>query len=106
MPDQISPELFEHLVELAALELTAAEKEYLRKELNNQLKAIDELAAIPIPANTPIAAHGVPYTPENSPAMRADAWVPCEDVDAILGQVPEVDERYIIVPEIPHEELE
>jgi hypothetical protein len=40
MSDQITVELFDHLVRLAALELSSQEAEYLRHELNNQLKAI------------------------------------------------------------------
>jgi hypothetical protein len=35
----ITQELFDHLVGLAALELSPQEAEYLRKELNNQLMA-------------------------------------------------------------------
>ena len=42
----ITPDLFNHLVELAALELSEDEAEYLRQELNNQMKAIEELEAI------------------------------------------------------------
>ena len=68
MNDEISREIFEHLVELAALELDPKETEYLRGQLNNQLKAIHELEAIPLDAETPIASHGVPYPPEVSPA--------------------------------------
>ena len=37
MSDPITPELFTHLVELAALELTPPEAEYLRGQLNGQL---------------------------------------------------------------------
>jgi aspartyl-tRNA(Asn)/glutamyl-tRNA(Gln) amidotransferase subunit C len=62
MPNIITPDLFEHLVQLAALELEPEEAGYLRKELNNQLKAIHELEAIPLEKNTPLASHGVPYT--------------------------------------------
>jgi Asp-tRNA(Asn)/Glu-tRNA(Gln) amidotransferase C subunit len=69
MNDSISPELFLRLVELAALELSPAEAEYLRRELNNQLKAIHELEAIPLDETTPIT-HGVPYTPQTTPPLR------------------------------------
>ena len=106
MTERITPELFSHLVELAALELDQEEAEYLRGELNKQLVAIDELEAIPLDADTPIAAHGVPYPPERRPALREDTARPKSEADAILAQVPEVDDRYIIVPDIPHEELD
>ena len=48
MSDPITPEIFAHLVDLAALELSPEEAEYLRRQLNNQLKAIHELEAIPL----------------------------------------------------------
>jgi aspartyl/glutamyl-tRNA(Asn/Gln) amidotransferase C subunit len=104
--DQITPELFDHLVELAALELTKDEAEYLRRELNNQLKAIDELAAIPIPEGTPLARHGVPYEAAIRPLLREDAAQSSGLADAILKQAPQTDANYIAVPEIPHEELD
>jgi aspartyl-tRNA(Asn)/glutamyl-tRNA(Gln) amidotransferase subunit C len=104
--EKITREIFDHLVDLAALELKDEETEYIRKELNNQLAAIDELAAIEIPEGTNAASYGVPYTPLNSQPLRRDAWEQCEDADAILGQAPEHHERYIIVPDIPHTTLE
>jgi aspartyl-tRNA(Asn)/glutamyl-tRNA(Gln) amidotransferase subunit C len=105
MTAQITPELFDHLVQLAALELAADEAEYLRGQLNNQLKAIHELELIPVDPETPIAAHGVPYTASNSQPFRRDQWQPYSNPLEILGQAPEIDERYIIVPEIPHTDL-
>ena len=106
MADQISPELFEHLVELAALSLDPEESEYLRKELNSQLKAIDELAAVPIPEGTPSAGHGIPYPVENRPAVREDKAVDSGLAEDIVALAPETRDGYIAVPEIPHEELE
>ena len=38
MSDYIAPETFNHLVKLAELEMDAEEAEYLRGELNKQLK--------------------------------------------------------------------
>lgn len=105
MADQITPELFAHLVELAALELNPEEAEYLRGELNNQLKAIDELAAIPIPEGTPLASHGVPYAAAIRPAIRADEALDSGLAAEIIGQAPQTSDGYVSVPEIPHEEL-
>ena len=104
-PEQIDPETFNHLVQLAALELRPDEAEYLRKQLNNQLKAIHELQAIPLDPSTPIASHGVPYPPENSPAIRPDEWIPYPQPEAILRQAPKTEDGYIIVPDIPHTDL-
>lgn len=106
MPDEISPELFAHLAELAAFALTPEESEYLRGQLNSQLKAIHELERIPIPDEVPPAAHGVPFPPEVRPALREDA-PDCDPAVAerILGQAPEVEARYFVVPDIPHTQL-
>lgn len=106
MNELISRETFAHLVDLAALQLDAAEAEYLRQQLNNQLKAIHELEAIPLEEDVPITSHGVPYTPETSPAPRDDTWLPYPNPEDILAQAPQVEDGYIIVPEIPHTDLE
>jgi aspartyl-tRNA(Asn)/glutamyl-tRNA(Gln) amidotransferase subunit C len=106
MSDPITPEIFNHLVQLAALELGAEEAEYIRRQLNNQLKAIHELEAIPLDSAVAITSHGVPYTSVTSPAPRPDEWIPYPDVEAILAQAPEVEDRYIVVPDIPHTTLE
>ncbi len=106
MAEEITIEIFNHLVQLAALELSKEESEYLRQQLNNQLKAIHELESIPLDPDTPIAAHGLPYTPEITPPIRRDEWAPYPAPDEILTQAPETDESYFVVPEIPHTELE
>lgn len=106
MTEQISPELFQHLVQLAALELSPEESEYLRGQLNKQLKAIQELAAIPLEEGVPIATHGVPYSKDTQPPPRGDDWQTLISPEAILDQAPEVEEGYIVVPDIPHTELE
>ena len=106
MSDSITPELFNHLVGLAALELDPDQADYLRQQLNNQLKAIQELQDIPLEEDLPPAAHGVPFTREISAPPRPDRWAPFPDPEAILAQAPEVEDRYILVPDIPHTELE
>jgi aspartyl-tRNA(Asn)/glutamyl-tRNA(Gln) amidotransferase subunit C len=106
MSDEISRETFDHLVDLAALELTPAEGEYLRRQLNNQLKAIHELEAIPLETQVAPTSHGVPYTPAISQPPREDVWQPCDDPAAILAQAPEIDDGYIVVPEIPTTQLD
>lgn len=105
MSDEITPELFTHLVALAALDLQPAEAEYLRQQLNNQLKALHELEAIPLDSDTPAASHGVPYTQETTPAIRQDSWGPWSEPGRILAQAPETEGGYIVVPEIPHTDL-
>ena len=106
MSDEITPEIFEHMVQLAALELTAEEGKYLRKQLNNQLKAIHELEAIPIPAELPTTTHGVPYLPATRPPLREDVGQPYSHPEEIIAQAPESEDGYIIVPDIPHTDLD
>jgi len=105
MTEAITAEIFRHLVDLAALELDESEAEYLRAQLNSQLKAIRELEAITLEDTAGITSHGVPYTPEISSLPRDDLPVRSDLADAILKQAPEVDGRYLVVPDIPHTEL-
>ncbi len=106
MPGEITRELFDHLVELAALELKPEEAEYLHKELNKQLKVIEELAAIPLEESTPLASHGVPFGADIRLQRRPDQVSPSGISKEILEQTPETEAGYIVVPEIPHETLE
>ena len=106
MPDDITPELFNHLVELAALELTPDEAEYLRGQLNGQLKAIAELERTPVPDDVPPAAHGVAYPPGIRQPLRADqAYADPALAERILRQAPEAEDGYFSAPDIPHESL-
>jgi aspartyl/glutamyl-tRNA(Asn/Gln) amidotransferase C subunit len=105
MSDEITPELFNHLAELAALELSAGETEYLRRQLNNQLKAIHELETIPLDPETPVASHGVSYTSAISPALRADEPNPYPHPAALIAIAPETEDGYVIAPDIPHQDL-
>jgi aspartyl/glutamyl-tRNA(Asn/Gln) amidotransferase C subunit len=104
--EDISPEVFDHLVQLAAMELDSSQAEYLRQELNKQLASIRELAAIQLDDALPMASHGVPYPPEHKPALRDDVWEACPEAEAITAQAPQFEDGYIIVPDIPHTTLE
>lgn len=106
MTDEITPELFEHLVDLAAFAFDPAEAEYLRRELNHQLLAIHQLEAVPLDDEIPLASHGVPYSSNTVQNLRQDTWKPCDETDEILAQAPKVEDRYLIVPDIPHTALE
>jgi len=106
MTDKISPEDFERLTDLASLELPADEAEYLRKELNNQMLSIEVLESIPIDAETGTAAHGIPYDELNSAIPREDISRSDPNRDEILKQAPELEDGYIVVPDISHEELD
>jgi len=106
MSDSIDRETFNHLVGLAALELDEKQAEYLLRELNSQLKAIRELAAIPLDDSVPANLHGVPFPPEESPSLREDVWQPYPNPAEIIAQAPETRDGYIVVPDIPHTTLE
>ncbi len=106
MTDTITIDIFEHLVHLAALALDPEEAVYLRRELNHQLSAISELEAIPLDADIPISLHGVPYTAEVSAGLRKDEWKAYENSENIVRQAPQEEGGYIVVPDIPHTDLE
>jgi len=106
MSEKITPDVFQRLVDLAALELSEKEAEYLRQELNNQLISIEILEGIPIDEDVKAASHGVPYPPERSPQPREDEVIPDPNREEILDQAPEREEGYIVVPDISQEELE
>ena len=106
MEERISREDFLRLAELASLELPEEEAEYLRKELNNQMISIEVLESIPIDAETGTAAHGLPYTDYNSASPREDVSRQDPHRRDILDQAPELEDGYIVVPDISHQELE
>jgi aspartyl/glutamyl-tRNA(Asn/Gln) amidotransferase C subunit len=102
----IDPETFSHLIELASFEFEPAQADYLREQMNRQLKTIDELAAVPIDENVPTEIHGVPYPAENRPKLRDDISSPFPDHDHLTAQFPQFEDGYVIVPDIPHQELD
>jgi aspartyl/glutamyl-tRNA(Asn/Gln) amidotransferase C subunit len=104
--ETITEEIFNHLVELAALDLDDEETHYLRRELNGQLKAIRELEAINVSEEVSITSHGVPYTDATRLPLRGDEIEPCKEADEILRQAPESEDRYFVTPDIPKEMLE
>jgi aspartyl-tRNA(Asn)/glutamyl-tRNA(Gln) amidotransferase subunit C len=106
MTDSISPETFAHLVDLAALELSQKEADYLLQQMNNQLNALRDLAAIPLDETAPVTSHGVPYTIAISQLPRSDTWQAFPAPEEILAQAPQAEDDYIIVPDIPHTKLD
>ncbi|MFC1936567.1 Asp-tRNA(Asn)/Glu-tRNA(Gln) amidotransferase subunit GatC [Chloroflexota bacterium] len=105
MTEKITREVFDHMVALAALELSEDDAVYLLKELNSQLQAIEELAAIPLDESVELAAHGVPYTPEISSAVREDIPTPFANPEEIVAGAPETKDGFFVVPDIPTEDL-
>jgi aspartyl-tRNA(Asn)/glutamyl-tRNA(Gln) amidotransferase subunit C len=106
MAEEISVEVFDHLVLLAALELDLEESEYLRGQLNNQLKAIHQLERIDVDSAHKITSHGVSYPPTIKPPLRNDIPQASSDPQSIIAQAPDVEDGYIVVPDIPHIDLD
>jgi Asp-tRNA(Asn)/Glu-tRNA(Gln) amidotransferase C subunit len=48
----------------------------------------------------------LPYTDKNSPVPREDISFQDPHREDILKQAPELEDGYIVVPDISHEELE
>lgn len=107
MSDAITPELFAYLVGLAALELEADEAEYLRAQLNQQLKAIDELnrAAGDLSDAADADGHGLPYPTARRLPLRADVPAGSPLAAALLAGGPETEDGFFVVPDIPNQEL-
>jgi len=102
----ISRETFDHLVDLAEFKLEESESQYLLKEMNAQLGAIDRMEAITLDEELPLASRGVPYPPERKQVLRADKEQSFENPGKIIAQAPETRDGYIVVPDIPHTTLE
>ena len=102
----ISRETFDHLVDLAEFKLEEPEAAYLLKEMNAQLGAIDQLAAIDLDEDVQPAARGVSYPKERRQGLREDEPETFGDPESIHRQAPETQDGYVVVPDIPHTTLE
>jgi aspartyl-tRNA(Asn)/glutamyl-tRNA(Gln) amidotransferase subunit C len=101
----IEQETFAHLVELASFEFEPDQAGYLHDQLNRQLKTIDELAAVPLDESLPLEIHGVPYPAANSQDLREDKPATFAEREKLTSQFPQFEDGYVIVPDIPHQEL-
>jgi aspartyl-tRNA(Asn)/glutamyl-tRNA(Gln) amidotransferase subunit C len=104
--DEITPEIFKYLVDLASFELEPEIQEYLRQQLNLQLKAIHEMAEIPLMDDIPPSLHGVEYSKDRRPPIREDVPNPFDAIHELTSQVPQFEDGYVVVPDIPHQALE
>lgn len=88
-----------HVADLAHLELTEAEVEKFRKQLDSILSYIDKLKGLDVSAVEPMAqvleAHAAPGS-----TLRDDAVRSCDVADAILAQAPEAKAPYFRVPKV------
>ena len=95
---RISPADVEHVARLARLELSAAEKERMRAELDGILAYIDKLRALDT-RDVPPTSHAVPVTN----VMRDDEERPSLPQDEMLANAPDRHRDLFRVPKIIEE---
>jgi aspartyl-tRNA(Asn)/glutamyl-tRNA(Gln) amidotransferase subunit C len=95
---RISMKDVEHVARLARLELSAAEKERMRKELDGILSYIDKLRAVDTRGVEP-TSHAVPLTN----VMRNDTEVGSLPQDEMLANAPDRHGELFRVPKIIEE---
>jgi aspartyl-tRNA(Asn)/glutamyl-tRNA(Gln) amidotransferase subunit C len=95
---RISMKDVEHVARLARLELSAAEKERMRKELDGILSYIDKLRAVDTRGVEP-TSHAVPLTN----VMRNDTEVASLPQDEMLANAPDRHGELFRVPKIIEE---
>lgn len=95
---RISLKDVEHVARLARLELSAAEKERMRKELDGILSYIDKLRALDTTGVEP-TSHAVPLTN----VMRDDTEVASLPQDEMLANAPDRHGELFRVPKIIEE---
>jgi aspartyl-tRNA(Asn)/glutamyl-tRNA(Gln) amidotransferase subunit C len=95
---RISMKDVEHVARLARLELSAAEKERMRKELDGILSYIDKLRAVDTRGVEP-TSHAVPLTN----VMRDDTEVASLPQDEMLANAPDRHGELFRVPKIIEE---
>ena len=103
--DAISKEMFDEFVNVAEVELTPEEADSILAIMNEQLKVIHELAAIPVEADLPPVVHGNPFPVEIQAPLREDIWIPFEHPEEIVKSAPRCRDGYIISPDVAHQTL-
>jgi aspartyl-tRNA(Asn)/glutamyl-tRNA(Gln) amidotransferase subunit C len=95
---KISLKDVEHVARLARLELSEADKERMRRELDSILSYIDKLRALDTEGVEP-TAHAIPMTN----VMRDDMPRPSLSQDDMLANAPERSGEFFRVPRIIEE---
>jgi aspartyl-tRNA(Asn)/glutamyl-tRNA(Gln) amidotransferase subunit C len=95
---RISPGDVEHVARLARLDLSAAEKERMRTELDGILAYIDKLRALDT-RDVPPTSHAVPVTN----VMREDEEWPSLPQEEMLANAPDRHRDLFRVPKIIEE---
>lgn len=95
---KISMKEVEHVARLSRLELSEAEKERMRRELDSILAYIDKLRALDTEGVEP-TSHAVPMTN----VMREDVLRPSFPQEEMLANAPERSGEFFRVPKIIEE---
>ncbi len=95
---KISREEVLHVAELAHLELSEAEVETYRSQLDSILTYIDKLNELDTAAVEPMAQ--VLYAAGENPALRDDSSKPSSVADAVLSGAPDPSKPYFRVPKV------
>jgi len=95
---KISMKEVEHVARLSRLELSEAEKERMRRELDSILAYIDKLRALDTEGVEP-TSHAVPMTN----VLRLDAPRPSFPQEEMLANAPERSGEFFRVPKIIEE---
>ncbi len=105
MDEVIDKRTFETLAAAGGIELTAAEAEDLRREINRQMSVIRQLEAIPLDDDIRPVVHGNPYPEAVRCGLREDIICPFENISGIIGQAPTARDGYFISPDIEHRKI-
>jgi aspartyl-tRNA(Asn)/glutamyl-tRNA(Gln) amidotransferase subunit C len=95
---KISLKEVEHVARLSRLELSDADKERMRRELDSILSYIDKLRALDIEGVAP-TSHAVPMTN----VTREDAACPSFPQSDMLANAPDLSGEFFRVPKIIEE---
>lgn len=91
----IDPEEVRRLARLARLHIGPDEAKALARDLERVVGYVDSLAAVELPADAEALAH---YS--EGDVARDDHAGSCLDHDEALGNAPEHDDAYFVVPKI------
>lgn len=94
----ITLEEVEHVARLARLDLSEADKERMRSQLDSILSYIDKLRRLPTEGVEP-TSHAIPMTN----VMREDEARPSFPAEEMLANAPERDADFFRVPKIIEE---
>ena len=88
------------VAELAYLDLTEAELETYRAQVDDILEYIGKLNELDTANVEPMAQVLFPVAPGEHPELREDAVAPCDVADAVLAQAPDAAKPFFRVPKV------